>query len=113
MTATTNTASAEKMTGEQVYTQSCMVFHGDDGKTLLVSSKKGDKVVTVHSETGNKRELDLSPASYHLNTINGTGKVYVSSRKKPAIWVIDQNDLKVVGSINLPAGEAHQMVIAE
>jgi DNA-binding beta-propeller fold protein YncE len=86
---------------------------GDDGKTLFVSSKKEDKLVAVDSETGSKKELTLSPAPYHLNTINGTGKVYVSSRKKPVIWVIDQNDLKVVGSINLPAGEAHQMVIAE
>ncbi|NIA02611.1 MAG: beta-propeller fold lactonase family protein [Planctomycetia bacterium] len=86
---------------------------GDDGKTLFVSSKKGDKLVAVNSETGSKKELALSPAPYHLNTIKGTGKVYVSSRKKPIIWVVDQNDLKVIGTIDLPAGEAHQMVIME
>lgn len=86
---------------------------GDDGKTLFVSSKKEDKLVAVNSETGSKKELSLSPAPYHLNTISGTGKVYVSSRKKPIIWVIDQKDLKVVGTIDLPAGEAHQMVIME
>lgn len=86
---------------------------GDDGKTLFVSSKKGDKLVAIDSVTGNKQELVLSPAPYHLNTITGTGKVYVSSRKKPVIWVIDQKDLKVTGTIDLPAGEGHQMVVIE
>ena len=86
---------------------------GDDGKTLFVSSKKGDKLVAVDSVTGTKKEITLSPAPYHLNTITGTGKVYVSSRKKPVIWVIDQKDLKVTETIDLPAGEGHQMVVVE
>lgn len=86
---------------------------GDDGKTLYVSSKKDDKLVAVNTVTGSKKELQLSPAPYHLNTIHGTGKVYVSSRKKPLIWVIDQKDFKLVHIIELPAGEAHQMAIVE
>lgn len=86
---------------------------GDDGKTLFVSSKKEDKLVAVNTETGNKKEIKLIPAPYHLNTIRGTGKVYVSSRKKPIIWVVDQKSLKVVNTIDLPAGEAHQMAIVE
>jgi len=84
---------------------------GDDGKTLFVSSKKEDKLVAVDTETGKRRELKLSPAPYHLNTITGMGKVYVSSRKKPVIWVIDQKSMKEIGIINLPAGEGHQMAI--
>jgi hypothetical protein len=64
-------------------------------------------------QVGNKKELALSLASFQLNTIEGTGKVYVPGREKPVIWVVDQNDLKVVGTIDLPAGEAHQMVIAD
>lgn len=86
---------------------------GDDGKTLFSSSKKENKLVAVDSETGKKRELALSPAPYHLNTITGTGKVYVSSRKKPIIWVIDQKSMKKVGEIKLPAGEGHQMAIVK
>jgi len=86
---------------------------GDDGKTLFVSSKKEDKLVAVNTETGEKRELALSPAPYHLNTITGTGKVYVSSRKKPVIWVIDQKTMKKIGEIVLPAGEGHQMAIVQ
>lgn len=56
-------------------------------------------------------KLILSPSPYHLNTIRGTGKVYVSSSKKPIIWVVDQKSMKVVNTIDLPAGEAHQMAI--
>lgn len=84
---------------------------GDDGKTLFVSSKKENKLVAIDTSTGSKKELALNPAPYHLNTIKGTGKIYVSSRKKPIIWVVDQNTLKVVNTIKLPAGEAHQMAI--
>jgi len=85
----------------------------DDGNSLFVSSKKDDKLVAVNINTGIKREINLSPAPYHLNTIHGTGKVYVSSRKKPLIWVIDQNDFKLINTIQLPAGEAHQMAIID
>lgn len=84
---------------------------GDDGYTLFASSKKSNLLVALNTRTGKKRELKLTPAPYHLNTIRGTGKVYVSSRKQPKIWVVDQKTLKVTGSISLPAGEGHQMAI--
>ncbi len=86
---------------------------GDDGKTLFVSCKKENKLVSIDTTTDKQTELALSPAPYHLNTITGTGKVYVSSRKKPIIWVIDQKTMKQVGEIKLPAGEGHQMVIVK
>ena len=69
---------------------------GDDGKTFFASSKKDNKLVTVDTETDVQRELALSPAPYHLNTITDTGKVYVSSRKKPAIWVADQKTINQI-----------------
>lgn len=86
---------------------------GDDGKTLFISSKKENKLVALDTTSGKKKELALSPAPYHLNTIRGTGKVYVSSRKKSIIWVVDQKSLKIINTIKLPAGEAHQMAIVE
>jgi len=86
---------------------------GDDGKTLFISSKKENKLVSIDTVSNKKRELLLSPAPYHLNTITGTGKVYVSSRKKPVIWVIDQKTMQQTGLIKLPAGEGHQMVIMD
>jgi len=86
---------------------------GDDEKTIFISSKKGNKLVAIDTTNGARRELKLSPAPYHLNTISGTGKVYVSSRKKSIIWVVDQKSMKVVNTIKLPAGEAHQMAIMQ
>lgn len=87
---------------------------GDDGKTLFVSSKKAETLTAVDTESGQIRSVPLAPAPYHLNTIAGTGTLYVSSRKQPVIWVIDQQSLKVSATIDLPAGEGHQMaVVAE
>lgn len=86
---------------------------GDDGKTLFVSSKKDDLLVAIDTDNGTRRKISLSPAPYHLNTIRGTGKVYISSHKKPIIWVIDQKTLKITNTIKLPGGEAHQMAIVE
>ena len=86
---------------------------GDDGKTLFISSTKENKLVSIDTVSGKKKELTLEPAPYHLNTIRNAGKVYVSSRNKPIIWVIDQKSLTVVNTIKLPAGEAHQMAIIE
>jgi DNA-binding beta-propeller fold protein YncE len=84
---------------------------GDDGKTLFISAKKGDLLVALNTKTGDIRSTKLTPAPYHLNTVKGTGKVYVSSRKKAIIWVVDQQTLAVVGEIKLPGGEGHQMAI--
>jgi YVTN family beta-propeller protein len=84
---------------------------GDDGKTLFVSAKKGDLLVAIDTKSGGSRSISLAPAPYHLNTIKGTGKVYVSSRKEAIIWVVDQQSLKVIGEIKLPAGEGHQMAV--
>lgn len=86
---------------------------GDDGKTLFVSSQKDNLLVALDPQSGKQRKLALMPAPYHLNTIRGTGKVYVSSRKEPKIWVVDQKTLKLVGTIALPAGEGHQMAVVE
>lgn len=85
----------------------------DDGNTLFVSSKKEEKLVALNILTGTKKEMKLSPAPYHLNTITGTNKVYVSSRKKPLIWVVDQTSFELINTIILPAGEAHQMAIVK
>jgi len=85
----------------------------DDGKTLYATSKKEDKLVAVDVTSDKTRSIKLSPAPYHLNTIRGTGKVYISSRKSPVIWVVDQKSLKVIGEIKIPGGEAHQMAIVK
>lgn len=86
---------------------------GDDGKTLFISSKKAETLTALDTETGKMRNVSLAPAPYHLNTIPGTGEVYVSSRKQPVIWAVDQKTLQVTATIDLPAGEGHQMAIVD
>ncbi len=80
----------------------------DDGTTLFVSSKKDEKLVALDPKTDERRIVALSPSPYHLETIDGTGKVYVSSSKSPKIWVIDQKSVQVLGEIEIK-GEGHQM----
>jgi len=84
----------------------------DDGTTLFVTSKGADKFIALDPITDTRRVLSLSPAPYHLETIEGTGKVYVSSSKSPKLWVIDQKTAKLVGEIPI-TGEGHQMATVQ
>jgi YVTN family beta-propeller protein len=84
----------------------------DDGKRLFVSNKKGNTLTLINLETGDSRSRTLDPAPYHIKRINGTGKLYVSSRAQPMIWVIDQTSLDVIGQIPI-RGEGHQMAVVQ
>ncbi|MBD3812657.1 MAG: YncE family protein [Betaproteobacteria bacterium] len=86
---------------------------GDDGKTLFVSSRSDDKLIALDPKTGDQRTVTLSPEPYHLGTIPGTGKLYVSSSKVPKIWVVDQKTLKVIDTLQLPGGEGHQIAVVK
>lgn len=84
---------------------------GDDGQTLFVSSVADNELVAINPRSGERRTLALAPAPYHLGAIGGTGKVYVSSRSDPVIWVVDQKTMQLVTTIALPAGVGHQMAV--
>ncbi len=83
----------------------------NDGTTLFVSARERNKLVAVDLRTGDKREIALDPAPYHLTTIGDTGKLYISSAEEPIVWVVDQKDLAVLGTIPI-GGKGHQMVPA-
>lgn len=85
----------------------------DDGRTLFISSVTENKRVALDPRTDAQRSLALSPDPYHLNTICGTGKLYVSSRSALTVWVVDQKTLKLIGTIKLLAGEGHQIAIVK
>ncbi len=82
----------------------------DDGATLFITSRSDNKLIALDPRTDTRRVLPLSPAPYHLETIEGTGKVYVSSSKSPKLWVIDQTTAKLLGEIEI-TGEGHQMTV--
>lgn len=81
----------------------------DDGRTLFVVALGDDKLVRVDLASGDLRSAPLVPAPYHLAVIRGSGKLYVSSADEPKIWVIDQQDLMVLGEIPI-GGKGHQVV---
>lgn len=82
----------------------------DDGTQLYVAVKNDHKLAAIQLSTGVIRTLLLSPAPYHLATIRGTGKVYVSSREASRLWVVSQRDLRLIGEIPI-TGIGHQMAV--
>lgn len=90
-------------------------LHGIDlsenDSTLFVSALGQDKLVAIDLRTAKVRESSLAPAPYHLATVGGTGKLYVSSAGQPNIWVVDQKDLVVLGKISI-GGKGHQMALS-
>ncbi len=92
------------------------VLHGidlsDDGKVLFVSARERDELVAIDLESKRMRRVRLGPSPYHLATIGGTGKLYVSSADEPKIWVVDQKSLRTLGEIPI-RGQGHQMAIVQ
>ena len=58
------------------------------------------------------RSIALGPSPYHLTTVGGTGKLYVSSAEEPKIWVVDQQSLRTLGEIPI-RGVGHQMAVVQ
>jgi DNA-binding beta-propeller fold protein YncE len=85
----------------------------EDGTRLFATTRADEKLVAIDLSSGEQQAVSLSPDPYHLETIEGTGQVYVSSRKAPLVWVVDQQSLEVVDRFELPAGEGHQMVVVQ
>lgn len=83
----------------------------DDGSTLFVTNRKANELVALDPASGEQRKLSLAPEPYHLNTISGTGTVYVSSHDAPVLWIVDQKSLELLETLDLPAGEGHQMAV--
>ncbi len=81
----------------------------DDGSTLFVASRGDEKLVAIDVDDGSMRYIDLAPEPYHLATIHGTGKLYVSSAEAPIIWVIDQATLAILAEVQI-GGKGHQIV---
>ena len=80
------------------------------GSWLYVTNKGSDTLSKVNIDSEKVKTVVLSPAPYHLELDNEQHKLYISSRKKPAIWVVDEKSLTIKNTINIPSGVAHQMV---
>ena len=82
-----------------------------DRRWLFVTVKGEDKLVRIDFDSGERRSIELKPAPYHLEYADVVGKLYVSSRTEPRIWVLDPRTLTVDGAIDLERGAGHQMVV--
>lgn len=82
----------------------------DDGKRLFVVGRETDKLIAFDLSDGKVQSSRLAPQPYHIKTIPGTGKLYVSSAEQDKIWVVDERTLKVTKEIRVP-DRAHQMVV--
>lgn len=85
----------------------------DDGRWLFVSNKGSEIITRIDISRGTTTEMVLRPAPYHLATIPGKDKLYVSSRKLPKIWVIDASTMTIKKHLDLGKGVAHQMVFRD
>ncbi|MBO9448275.1 MULTISPECIES: YncE family protein [unclassified Ruegeria] len=77
---------------------------------LFVAAKGTDRLLSIDLATGKQRSTNLSPAPYHLTTIPNSGKVMVSSRTEPKVWIVDQVSLTAITEMPI-LGEGHQMVV--
>jgi len=83
----------------------------DDGATLNIAAREKNRIFAIDLKSGGMRSASLAPEPYHLTTVRGTGKIYVSSADEPKIWVIDQKSLKPIATIPI-SGKGHQMAIS-
>ena len=92
------------------------LLHGldlsEDGGTLFVAAREQNKLVAITLDSGDLRNAPLSPEPYHLTTVGGTGKIYVSSAGEPKIWVVDRDSLSVLNTVPVQ-GKAHQMAVVK
>ncbi len=92
------------------------LLHGldlsEDGGTLFVAARERNELIAIALDSGDLRAAPLSSQPYHLTTVGGAGKIYVSSAEEPKIWVIDQNSLSVLNAIPVPS-RGHQMAVVK
>lgn len=81
----------------------------DDRTTLFIAGRGEDKIAAVAVATGAVTISSLAPEPYHLTNVPGTGRLYVSSRAEPTVWILDQATLATISNFEVD-GEAHQMV---
>jgi hypothetical protein len=81
-----------------------------DGRYGIATHPVTAGISVVDLDTGVVRFLGLAPAPYHLTAVRGTGKLYVSSREQPKVWVVDQDSLELLSEFPI-RGVGHQMAV--
>jgi outer membrane protein assembly factor BamB len=80
-----------------------------DANRLYVAGRGEDKLVAIDLANGKMTSKPLGPEPYHLTPVPGANRLFVSSRAKPEVWIVDASSLAVTGEFTV-SGEGHQMV---
>ena len=84
----------------------------DDRTRLFVAGRGENKLAAIDLDSGTVTTVALAPEPYHLTTIPGTGRFFVSSRAEPLVWIVEDTNLSVTDEFQVN-GEGHQMVVTQ
>ncbi|MFG6159531.1 YncE family protein [Halomonas sp. 1390] len=79
-----------------------------DGLSLYATSQGDNRLVRISLEDGIRHSAELSPAPYHLAVAPTDGRVLVTSRAEPLLWIVDPDSLEVLQTVEL-GGIGHQI----
>lgn len=86
--------------------------HGIDlspgGQMLYATSQGDNRVVRISLEDGTRHGAELAPAPYHLAVSPADGRVLVTSRAEPRLWILAPASLEVLETVGL-GGIGHQI----
>ena len=83
---------------------------GEDGRSLFIGGPDA-RITLLDIESGASRHVELGAQPGDINPIAGTGTLYVASRGKPMVWVLNQRNLELLETFELPAGEGFQVAV--
>ncbi|TLF52521.1 YncE family protein [Halomonas urmiana] len=79
-----------------------------DGRRLYATSQGDNRLVKISLEDGTRHTAELAPAPYHLAVAPTDGRVLVTSREEPRMWILDPDTLEILQSVEL-GGIGHQI----
>ncbi|PXX97226.1 YncE family protein [Halomonas sp. LBP4] len=79
-----------------------------DGQRLYATSQGDNRIVRISLKDGTRHSAELSPAPYHLAVAPTDGRVLVTSRVEPHLWIVDPDSLEVLQTVEL-GGIGHQI----
>ncbi|WP_280549200.1 MULTISPECIES: YncE family protein [unclassified Halomonas] len=79
-----------------------------DGQRLYATSQGDNRIVRISLNDGTRHSAELSPAPYHLAVATTDGRVLVTSRAEPHLWILDPDSLEVLQTVEL-GGIGHQI----
>ncbi|MBB3140295.1 YncE family protein [Halomonas organivorans] len=86
--------------------------HGIDlspnGQTLYATSQGDNRLVRISLEDGTRHSTELAPAPYHLAVAPTDGRVLITSRAEPQLWILAPDSLEVLQTVEL-GGIGHQI----